>query len=260
MVTARAGGSRKSALVPVHVALHMLIAFFVFGTLYSIYVSQDLHRTDCFAWYSKIASSWSRTGVQKTYCNILQGTVETISSTVNSIVKPPSIHHLIANVFGVLLSTIVGAKTTHQVYKVYNATILKLTCALIGQDYALSYGGEVEAAQAELRDMVVDMIKNLPAVATPAAAVRSFPMGALASAMKPKATKASKPAATASKAVSKAKAASASASDDEDFLAELAEEEKRQNGNSSSEATSGATSNSGATSGSRPAPRRSSRR
>lgn len=176
LIRAQAGGSNKEFLMSVHVAMHGLIAIGILGSLYMFYLGNDLHKTDCFAWYSSIMSSTVRTQVQNTYCTVLQGSVKTVSTGLESVTRAGSMNTLIANIFGILLSLVVGAKTMGKIFSVYNANVMKLTCALLRESYASNYAGpSASAVQADLCRMVVDMVKNAPAVvATPVAVVRPF--------------------------------------------------------------------------------------
>lgn len=168
---ALAGGARREMIMVVHIIMHILIVVVMFGALYAGYRHEGLHETNCFAWYSSIMASWKRTPVQNTYCSILQGAVKTITVGVDSITKPPTITHFVANVFGVLFTTIMTLRTAKNAFDVYNNNVLKLTCALLKEDILNVQAQDIQGKQDALCVDFLGMIKNLPAVAAPAAAV-----------------------------------------------------------------------------------------
>ena len=201
------GAPSRANMVALHVISHMFIAFAIFGGLYLMYVSQDLHNTNCFAWYSSLMAVTRRTPVQNLYCDVVTSIVSTVSNSIGSITKAKGVHAF-ANIFGVLFSLVVGYKTTSKIFKVYNAKIMQMTCAIIGMNYSETYANgqqELDAANADLCNLVDGMIKNVAAASVPAAvATTTFSISSLMSAISsaPKATRAASPRAASPRAAS----------------------------------------------------------
>lgn len=236
------GADKRKFLVQVHVTLHVMIALLIFGGMYLFYKTEGLDQTNCFAWYSSIMSQWRRTPIQNTYCNILVKSINTVSDNIRSITNPVSISHFLPNVFAFLFSVVVGQRMMANVFRVYNSKVLKLTCALMGENYLTAYPSNASSSDAATQDIFNMIVSMINKVASAPAVVAAAPAVAFdASKLAPR------PATAApARSASRTKSAAKSALSEEEFEKELEEAfEEMDRQSSSGESSSQGTGSSG---------------